>query len=482
MLDLFHSAHDLLMTVLFVLTTLYLWLISDALRLVLRHIWSNASQGRSQARSSRHQAVTSVASCSKSRAKQPQQDTLTLEHQKSLDSSFWQTRLAPIMSILLLEAGYSSNIHAQHMKFYERYINDAFGPRPIVPGKPRIWNSYMTDDFSPVEFSWSWDAEKPSIRFSIEAIGHTAGSYLDPQNQVTTLRLVDDLCLHYPHIDRRLFDYFRGHLALPDVSSLKLSDGKPSPSFLGLAFEMSRTGTINMKAYFAPLKSLQMDISAKDTIFDAIRRLPEETYAIHAPALESLSAFTTHDRLVSKLEFIGLAIDCVDPSLSRLKLYVRSQETSFESVKHMLTLGSKKRTPEITHALDQLRQLWDLVFNHLVRGDDMSSLPPTSSGTAGILYNYDISTSSSRPNPKIYLPIRHYSASDMDAVDGLSKFLEARQAQRFLEGYRRVVLRAKELSRCKLESGYQTYLAVGFKKGGDLSLCSYLTPQIYRTM
>ena len=61
----------------------------------------------------------------------------------------------------------------------------------------------MTDDFSPLEYSWIWDAKgHPKIRYSIEAIGPDAGTAIDPFNRVQTMRLVNQLCVALPERDK----------------------------------------------------------------------------------------------------------------------------------------------------------------------------------------------------------------------------------------------------------------------------------------
>ena len=50
----------------------------------------------------------------------------------------------------------------------------------------------MTDDFSPLEYSWNWGtgANPPDVRYSVETIAAEAGSDTDPFNQSMTLDLV----------------------------------------------------------------------------------------------------------------------------------------------------------------------------------------------------------------------------------------------------------------------------------------------------
>lgn len=69
----------------------------------------------------------------------------------------------------------------------------------------------MTDDFSPIEYSWSWDTLKasPRVRFSVEAIGEDAGTVFDPFNQKMTDELIHQVGSTVTKVDWHLFNYFR---------------------------------------------------------------------------------------------------------------------------------------------------------------------------------------------------------------------------------------------------------------------------------
>ena len=90
----------------------------------------------------------------------------------------------PPLALLLLHAGY--DLHSQYngLLFHYQLNCLRLGARPGIDGVPRGWKSFMTDEFSPLEFSWSWDSseERPQVRYSIEAIGADAGKAMDPFN------------------------------------------------------------------------------------------------------------------------------------------------------------------------------------------------------------------------------------------------------------------------------------------------------------
>lgn len=110
---------------------------------------------------------------------------------------------------MLHEANYDLHSQYEGLIFYYRLIAGRLGSRPTPNGMPKGWKSYMTDDFSPLELSWSWeDVKQLKVRYSVEAIGRDAGTASDPFNQARTLELVRQLHLALSDTDWQLFDYF----------------------------------------------------------------------------------------------------------------------------------------------------------------------------------------------------------------------------------------------------------------------------------
>lgn len=106
------------------------------------------------------------------------------------------------------------------MDFYRDIVRD-LGPRSTAEGSPSSWQSYMTDDFSPIEFGWKWsNAEtdpQPVIRFSIEAIGDDCGTLNDPYNKVASFSLINRLKARSSNTDFKLFDHLSAAL-LPEIN------------------------------------------------------------------------------------------------------------------------------------------------------------------------------------------------------------------------------------------------------------------------
>jgi len=126
------------------------------------------------------------------------------------DSKFWWRTTASYLGTALDAAGYSPDDQYESLLFYYRYILPYLGDRPTVHGRVKNFKSFITDDYSPFELSWSWGGPNtsPTVRFLIEAIGAESGTASDPYNQKRTIDLVRNLAASKPDIDWQWFDHF----------------------------------------------------------------------------------------------------------------------------------------------------------------------------------------------------------------------------------------------------------------------------------
>lgn len=395
------------------------------------------------------------------------------------DARFWWHTLGGPLALLLHESGYDAHSQYESLMFMYCNIIDFFGPRPTVSGWPKSWKSFMTDDFSPIEYSWSWDPANasPRIRFSIEAIGPFAGTKKDPFNQEMTMKMIRHMGLTFPETDWSLFNYFRdGFCGGPrDDSSAEQSNDQSSDSsstFLG--FDLCKT-QIAVKAYFVPVKAKLTGRSKISVLSETIRGLEKPNFKL--TAYDYLLDFMTNHPEGSHLDLVGIAVDCVVPSKSRFKIYVRSSQTSFDSVQAIMSMGGRLQ-PFPGGTLQDLRKLWQLVLGLDENFSSSSDLSSNTSQTAGILYNFDIKAGSPVPEPKVYIPVKHYSPNDRVAVTGLTSYLNMKGQGDFAGGYKRALEGISSHRGLDSESGLQPYVACAVKNE-QLVLTSYISPEIY---
>ncbi|KAL9122382.1 MAG: hypothetical protein Q9187_001066 [Circinaria calcarea] len=393
----------------------------------------------------------------------------------SEDASFWWQTTGPFLGMLLSEAGY--NLHSQYegLLFYRHFIATNLGAQPTNDGEPRKWRSYMTDDYSPVEFSWNWNnsTRPPKIRCTIEAIPSNTES-IDAFNQAKTMEVVHQLQVALPYIDWHLFNYFASTFSAHGISAS--GEGTQGPArnhqssmFLGFEFEGDK---VAVKAYFAP--AVQVGESCWDAVYPSIKGL--EQGSMRFPALDELSNFLAASPEGRLLDVEGLAIDCISPSQSRLKVYARSPLTSFDSVWTYMTMGGKLSRSEKVRR--ELSDLWRLVLELDRSFSSSESLPLKTDRTAGIMYNYDIRAGTIMPEPKIYINTRHYGQNDLSIAQGLASFMMKYHRADDIAGYWRVIDGFCTYRNLDRECGIQTYISCAIQ-GDSLSLTSYLSPQVY---
>ena len=338
----------------------------------------------------------------------------------------------------------------------------------------------MTDDFSPIEYSWSWDTRTgpPKIRFSIEAISPEAGTEADAFNQKMSMELVHQVNSIVPNIDWTLFDHFRENFCSQNTKGrlgCRIQDvEQSSASSIFLAFEMDKVD-VAVKAYFIPVKAEQVGMSRRSVLTQSIRSLEGPGYSM--PSYDRMLAFMTDHAAGSRVDIVGIAVDCVIPSKSRIKLYVRSPQTSFDSVCSMMSMGGKLNTFSKA-ALTDLRTLWQLTLCLDENFPTDSDLCSRNHQTAGVLYNFDIRAGNDWPQPKVYIPVRHYAPNDLAAAKGLASYLASKGLDRFVDGYMRTLEGVCSHRPLESQCGLQTYISCAVQKE-QLVLTSYLSPEVY---
>ncbi|KAI9842246.1 MAG: hypothetical protein M1837_007391 [Sclerophora amabilis] len=396
----------------------------------------------------------------------------------SEDSAFWWQMTGSVLGEFLAQAGYDLHSQYESLLFHFHVVAPRLGPRPTLDGLPRNWKSFMTDDFSPIEYSWKWGdlTEPPEVRYSLEAIGPQAGTVTDPFNEATTMDLVHQLHLVLPNVDWQWFYHFVNAFRGTGTDLPPKNGTQPSSdlSTMFLAFELQREQIVT-KAYFRPVKVAHSGNSPLAAVSRGIRSL--EGGVLRFPAHDQLVHFMKTNPEGTLLDVVLVAIDCVEPSQSRLKTYVRSPHTSFDSVCTIMTLGNTLRDAGLERGLEELRELWQLVMglDHFCSSEELDKKEHQ---TAGVLYYFDIKPGNAEPVPKVYIPVRHYGRNDLEIVRGLGTFLKKRGRDGFLTNYLRVL--DSICTHRSLESGpgIQTYISCSIKNGA-LSITSYVGPEIY---
>jgi DMATS type aromatic prenyltransferase len=347
------------------------------------------------------------------------------------DVEFWCYHLDPLLHQMLRFASYDSNSIDKQRGLFSSAMAPCLGKRPSRSGPQ--WNSFMTDDGTPMEISWSWTETEslPTVRYSIEPIGRrarTQGGTANLRSGDKLIRLAQASCCT---INIEWFNVLRQAL----IARRPACSNSSSQEFvLFVGFDLIGPDTV-LKAYFFPeAAARELSCSKTDLVSNAIASLSSD------PAMSSAYKRFSEYMQKSPLGEAGpevemLAIDCVRPAKSRIKVYTRSQRTSFSDVLDALTLGGALLTREFESAAPSLEKLWRAVLSLDPSIPPSQSLPIKKHRTAGILYYYEFKPGSSAIKVKMYIPVRNYGVNDREIAMGLSSFLESQDMHLQGTGY-----------------------------------------------
>lgn len=337
------------------------------------------------------------------------------------DAQYWRSTVGYSLAILLHCANYSKEYQQRHVKFFNDFVAPELGQKHHTGSTNGQWSSFMTDDGMPLEISWDWgfDRQQATIRYSIEPIGFEAGSSLDPLNKYASSRFLQNMRDLLPEADWQWSEHFQKEFIVFNESLENDNEAHKSRFFAAYDLDESHN---TMKAYYFPaFKANLMGQSKIDVLTSTVTRLPGYTHTQFS-AFDLLQEYINASSVDGSLEVEILAVDCVKPQHGRLKIYVRSRQTSLESVRRIVTLGGILVSPEMDQSLDEFESLWSSLFSstHLEPVETSSD----NHRTAGILYNFEVRAGNPLPVPKVYLPVRHYTRSDEHVIEALGKYIQ----------------------------------------------------------
>ncbi|KAM3539334.1 hypothetical protein ARSEF1564_007754 [Beauveria bassiana] len=352
---------------------------------------------------------------------------------KTTHSELWDGNVGSMLSSMMQLAGYSCQSISIHRTFFSERVARSLGRFPTKDHEKHSWKSFMTDDHTPVELSWSWSEKKttPVVRYAVEPIGWLAGTDADSLNTKASVVCLGDALAWAPTLDLHWYRHFLKKLTLNSwddshdqgKAEIAMANNPPSQTFIGFDLEKD---SIVVKYYFIPsLKAAFTNQSNLDLVTQTILSMPEaKADASLRQSVDIVLDFIRSYPAAEQPQVEIFAIDCISPADSRLKIYIRTGNTTFNNMIDVMTLGGRIPTfSEPTVAC--LRGLWCSCFGV----DDLpevlsQSLRGKSHRTGGLLYYLELKMGSAHPSSKVYLPVRHYAKSDDQVARGLSKFLE----------------------------------------------------------
>ncbi|KUJ08976.1 aromatic prenyltransferase [Mollisia scopiformis] len=359
--------------------------------------------------------------------------------------SFWYRSTITQFSDLLEDASYSPTIKAQYMDFFNHFVVPALGPIPSVEAP---WTPHLTHDASPFEPSWNVNGQEyftpnHQIGFTFEPIGPLAGTGEDPFNQLVPAFFVSSLASSNicPNLDLGWWYHFMIELFVPsgeNQRAYELLSSRDAPPTCFLAFDLPTEDFAPvMKPYLFPQRRALLDGKTNtEVLLSAVMKLHSPTMSL-LPAVKNIETFLSSskqdlietnnkpsnlecDRDEMSLEMVSF--DCIHTSENpRIKLYLKTHNTSFSNIKHIYTFGGERCSPETGKALELFKQFWECLTG--LEGEWKSS----SEQTASFLYfGLEIAHGREIPDVKIYIPAWACGVSDQGVREGLKNFFLAR--------------------------------------------------------
>ena len=323
---------------------------------------------------------------------------------------FWTNTSGILLERLLSAANYPTTSQEKALEWFNGSVVPYLGLARGVNGD-HSYKSFMTDDGTPIELSWDWSTStsSPKIRYSIDPIHHLENGIVLNSFDDTVVRQINGTDLHW-------HKHFCATFA---------------KATLFYAFDIQRSATV-AKAYYI-LRSWSRTSSEANLahVANAVYSAPQCSRN-NLPAMAVLERFFENN--LSTIDIEMFATDLVEPQSpdARLKIYFRSHETTFESVKRSMTLDGRIHDDATIRGLARLETLWSELFS-VQHGE---ALPHVEHRTAGILYYAEFRLNNELPSVKIYLPVRHYARSDRAVLDVLGRHFKNAGGQ-YIESFDR---------------------------------------------
>ncbi|PVH78392.1 aromatic prenyltransferase [Cadophora sp. DSE1049] len=402
--------------------------------------------------------------------------------------AFWGSVVTPLYENLLSTAKYPREVHDQYTTFLNNFILPALGPRPTSSS---TWTPHLTKEHSPFEPSWNIQGDKQQIRFTIEPVGPEAGTTSDVLNQAHPLSFVESLAAsrQCPSLDTTWWKHFTSELFVssPEITSLQAISppARVTPTcFLAFDLPSEEFGPI-LKAYLFPhRRSLMTAKSTTQCIIDSTKKLHSPKISL-LPALSHIESFlnakhstteqVSDSKVISNLggEEHGksiemMAIDCINPSKARIKLYVKENIASFENVKNIYTLGGRRSSAEIDEGLKAFEKFWVALFDDT---ENMKLKP------AFLFLGLEIVPGVEMPEVKLYIPAWTCPFGDGEITSRLAGYFKSEDwaiGSTYDDGFQRISGTSEGAS---AKASY-TYLSFAYSSTKGPYVTLYCSPNL----
>ncbi|CAG8924602.1 unnamed protein product [Penicillium salamii] len=412
-----------------------------------------------------------------------------IPREENEDIRFWWNLTGYHLGVMIDAAGYSLEKQYEVLLFHYHWIVPRLGPAPKSDGTP-MFKSLVAYDGSPFEYSWKWNTStgEPDIRYSWEAVGKNSGTPSDPLNHDPSLDYMDKVTQVLPKTDYTWFRHFLAEIYNPDRGfyAKELEAGEPPATTLMHAVEYNKKADFGLKSYFLARKLFQGGDPATLQEWDSaiVKLSPGEAH----PGRDALMHFlaTSPEGKLMKPNVMGM--DNVESSKSRLKMYFTSANTSFQSVREIMTMGGICDISE-----ESLQDLRSMILAVLGLPSDFPeeeniSVEATTGGNSwkdfealceGFIYFFDIAPANGKPEVKFYLTTRKYGADDLTIARNLVDWMNAHGRGAYSDAYMGMLEKIAEHRGLENGKGMHAYISYQCSQKGEPDVKSYISPELY---
>ncbi|CAO1612853.1 unnamed protein product [Parajaminaea phylloscopi] len=364
----------------------------------------------------------------------------------------------------------------------------ALGPAPSLDtatGQPSVpWKSFVADDASPAEFSLAISDVYVKTRLVFEptplyrrASGGAAGQgEMDSVNALAPLLWAARNEQLNEHVDFQWLNKLAAQLVLP-ASEASQHPNAQQLTQIAYGVEMVKELPV-LKAYFGIDAISRAKGLAKDVLLQ--RSLSSlgfsHGWSLIKAYLDHVNAGSSPDDPLARPEFVGF--DCVDPSKSRMKVYVRfrSIADARDLVRH-LDMGGQSDRASFTEQSKWALALWNHLCATQTPSVGCSELEDQEERVRGALVYYELTMDNQIPRAKFYLPVRHFFKTDRELALCLDDFLSEHNL-RPRGWYHHLCEKLSSHRSLDSRSGLQTIVGCAHKKG-RLELTVYFATEMY---
>jgi DMATS type aromatic prenyltransferase len=357
------------------------------------------------------------------------------------DQKFWWKHTAPVLGKFMAKADYTVSQQYSYLSWFHNFIMPALGPSP-APGKERTWRAQCTPGGSPFQPSWNLQSHKSTVRFTIEPIGFAAGTREDVFNHKAGFELMKKLKVAMPEMEDAWFHHCAKELYVSKdtINMILAVKGIPKakPPTVFIAFDLLEKD-IETKAYFFPhMSAFLAGITQGEMVINTVKGLNEDGIDMN-PSLDVFEEYLNSGGPVNHRNVEMLAIDCVEKSRARAKIYVNSFHNSYNKIKDIYTMGGRLNDKTTIESLDALKDLWRLLYDMPESGFEDIVIPNIMHPRSCFVIGFEFKSGEPLPVTKIYFPMWHYAKTDDQISTALSAFFAKQKWDKMASSYSRDV-------------------------------------------